>query len=41
VDKAKIKEALEEEASLLEDELSKIKARLEELKPEESNRDEQ
>ena len=41
VDKATIKEALEEEARLLEDELNKIKMRLEELKPEESNRDEQ
>ena len=40
VDKATIKETLEEEASLLEDELNKIKMRLEELKPEESNRDE-
>jgi hypothetical protein len=40
-DKATIKEALEEEASLLEDELNKIKMRLEELKPEESKRDEQ
>ncbi|MGB8311996.1 MAG: DUF5320 domain-containing protein [Halobacteriota archaeon] len=41
VDKATIKETLEEEVSLLEDELSKIKMRLEELRPEESNRDEQ
>ncbi len=41
VDKATIKEALEEEASLLADELNKIKMRLEEIKTEEDNRDAQ
>ena len=40
VDKAAIKEALEEEASLLADELNKIKMRLEELKTEEDTKDE-